>query len=147
MNDRICLIQKYIIKQIGRKLRTFDEVERFKATEFRQLLLYTGKIILQNILNAEYYDHLICLNIAISMFYKLSYNKIYNDFSHSLLVYFIKKGKRLFEARFCVHNVYSLLHLRQDMENLGDVNDNSAFTFENYMQVYKIIFLIYYIIF
>ena len=65
MNDRICLIQKYIPKQFGRKLRTFEELERFKATEFRQLLLYTGKIIFKNILNAEYYDHFISLNIAI----------------------------------------------------------------------------------
>ena len=143
MNDRICLIQKYIPKQFGRKLRTFEELERFKATEFRQLLLYTGKIIFKNILNAEYYDHFISLNIAISILSSnLSKNKIYLDFANSLLVYFVEEGQRLFGPRFCVYNVHSLLHLRQDVDNLGDLNENSAFKFENYMQVYKNIFYI-----
>ena len=48
-----------------RKAQSLDNIERCKATELRQILLYTGKIIFKDILNSEYYEHFLTLNIAI----------------------------------------------------------------------------------
>ena len=75
--------------------------------------------------------------ISILISKKHSTNIHYLEYSHSLLQYFIEKVITLFGTRFSIYNVHILIHLSDDVKNLGSLDENSAFQFENYMQVIK----------
>ena len=59
INDRLIKVTKCIPSFFVRKARTLEHIDRFKATELRQILLYTGKIVFKNILN-----RMIIINIS-----------------------------------------------------------------------------------
>lgn len=52
-------------------------------------------------------------------------------------MYFVKKSQQLYGKEFLVYNVHSLLHLANDAERYGCLDECSAFPFENYMQTLK----------
>jgi len=53
--------------EFSRKPRGLCDLNRFKATEFRQILIYTGPIVFKNILNNDCYKHFMALNIAMTI--------------------------------------------------------------------------------
>lgn len=59
----------FLPKEFARKPRKLDEVDRFKATELRQLLLYTGPVIFLKKLSRDKYVHFLSLSIAIRGIY------------------------------------------------------------------------------
>lgn len=61
-------IEELIPVEFSRKTRTLDELSRFKATEFRLLLLYVLPLILKNRLPDVVYNHFLLLHVAIRIF-------------------------------------------------------------------------------
>ena len=51
----------------ARQPRGLEEVKRWKATEFRQFLIYSGPVVLKGILAGEYYKHFLCFSVAIKI--------------------------------------------------------------------------------
>ena len=43
--------------EFSRQPRWLDELDRWKSTEYRQFLLYTGPLVLRNLLHKEVYQH------------------------------------------------------------------------------------------
>lgn len=55
---------EYTPSEFARKTRSFEEVIRFKATEVRQFLLYTGIVLLKGFLSEDAYTHFLKLSMA-----------------------------------------------------------------------------------
>jgi len=55
----------FLPKEFARKPRRPDEIDRFKVTELRQLLLYTGPVIFLKTLLRDKYIHFLSLSVAI----------------------------------------------------------------------------------
>lgn len=101
--------------EINRKPRSLDEIKRWKATEFRQFLLYTGPVVLKSVLIAEYeplYNHFLTLSIAIYILLSPKFSTTENlEYAESLLKTFIENTKSLYGNQFITHNVHGLSHL------------------------------------
>jgi len=75
------------------KPRGLDELDRWKATEFRQFFLYTDKIVLKGLLRRELY---LALNVAIGIMVNPRLLQQHRQYAHELLVYFVKEGNNLY---------------------------------------------------
>ena len=54
-------------REFARQPRSIFDVERWKATEFRQFLLYTGPVVLRKVSTRDMYEHFLSFSVAISI--------------------------------------------------------------------------------
>ena len=127
-------LQRCIPVEFARKPRPTSELEHWKATEFRQFLLYTGRHVLQGIMNDVYYHHFIALSVGCSLLISPELVQRHAHFAHKLLQYFVSAGKTLYGEGFLVYNVHSLLHLADDAQQHGSLENAAGFPFENHLQ-------------
>ena len=126
--------------EFARQPRSLEELERWKATEFRQFLLYTGPVVLKGTVSADVYNHFLCLTIAVSMLLDEDEEKrrTYMAYARQLLDYFVAKSPDIYGNTFNVYNIHSLRHLADDAEHFNcSLNELSAFPFENNLQTIK----------
>lgn len=69
-------LKNFVPNEYARKPRTLDQVDRFKATKLRQILLYTGLVVFQNTLNKDQYTHFVCLSVAIRILASETLNEL-----------------------------------------------------------------------
>lgn len=111
--------------------RDIDEFERYKATEFRQFLLYTGPFVLKDILNEDIYKHFLTLSLAIRILLDTKLCKSHNDCANALLRDFVRKIPNLYNETLLVYNFHCLTHLAGDCLLYGSLETFGAFKFEN----------------
>ena len=120
--------------EFTRQLRSFKELDRFKATEYRQILLYTGPFIFKNILKDKYYKHFLLLFYIVRILCNphavcIDSHLLYAD---QLVKLFIKQFSLLYGKKFTVvYNIHMLSHIVDDCRQLGTLDSFSAFQYEN----------------
>lgn len=128
---------KYTPKEFARKARPLEEVDRWKATEFRQFLLYTGPSVLKGKLGNKFYKHFLCLHISLRILTDKHYCLLLNDYARQLLEYFVKKYAELYGTQYVTYNVHNLLHLCDEVKLHGALDNYSAFKYENFLYKLK----------
>lgn len=136
-SDKLLEIKSYIPVEFTRLPRSLKEMDRFKATEFRQILLYTGPINFNNNLTKHQYLHFMSLHCSILILCSSELYIKYNDYANQLLVYFVKNFGNLYGFEFISHNIHNLIHLASDSKMHGPLDDFSSFRFENYLYQMK----------
>jgi len=137
ITTRLLNLQRFVPSLFARKPRSLEEIDRWKATEFRQFLLYTGKLVLKGILQQDLYDHFLVLSTALCILVCPRLTQEHSQYAHRLLKYFVSKSKELYGNEFIVYNVHCLIHLANDAVEYGGLDGCSAFLFENYLQEMK----------
>lgn len=123
--------------EFNRKPRSLTESKRWKASEFRQFLLYTGPVVLKNILPDDKYQNFLSLHIAVTILSSSSKFLELIDYAHKLLHYFVETSIILYGQEHASHNIHNLLHITDDVKMFGPLDKFSAFSFENHMQILK----------
>ena len=140
LSERLVSLNGSLPSEFSRQPRSLSLLDRWKATEYRQFLLYTGPVLLRDILSYEQYTHFLSLSIAISILLDScdEYRMSYINFAGKLLKYFVGKSSEHYGSIFPVYNVHCLLHLHEDViHHQCSLNEISCFPFENYMQRIK----------
>lgn len=122
--------------EFNRKPRSLIVAKMWKATEFRQFLLYTGPVVLKSVLNYDRYMNFLTLHVAITILSSSKYIQMI-DYADSLLQYFVKTFIILYGEQNVSHNIHNLLHICNDSKKFGTLDKFSAFPFENYMKTIK----------
>lgn len=140
INNRNSLPEEFV-----RQPRDLKYLLRWKATEFRTFLLYSGPVALRGVLDANKYKNFLTLHVAISILLnsKSCNNKEMQTYVKSLLYHFVQNIIVLYNESFITHNFHGLIHLVDDVEHFGPMINSftldsiSAFPFENFLQSIK----------
>lgn len=111
VSDRLLALRSYIPTEFARKPRTLGERCRWKATEFRQFLLYTGPVVLRDMLKPQIYNNFMLLSVGVYILASPKYRLEMNDLANTLLVSFVEHFGQLYDEDFWVYNIHGLVHL------------------------------------
>lgn len=131
MSSRLECIRKYCPVEFSRLPRSFKEWKDYKATEFRQFLIYTGPVVLIGILQKDAYLHFLLLHISIRILLSVTYCKKLWHVADIALKKFVTLCEHIYSREFISYNVHGLLHLTEDVLKFGSLDTISCFPFEN----------------
>lgn len=136
ISESLLSLRGKLPSDFARQPRSLSELDRWKATELRQFLLYTGMLVLKGVLPSLQYEHFLTLVVAMRILVDGNTERRtkYLDYAKQLLIFFVGKCSEFYGSSFTVYNVHSLLHLHEDVQYFGCTLDPlSAFPFENYL--------------
>nr|XP_047123551.1 uncharacterized protein LOC124805780 isoform X1 [Hydra vulgaris] len=140
ISNRLSQIKGKLPSEFVRQPRELTEVNRWKATELRTFLLYTGIVVLKNVLNPKTYKHFLSLVLAIRMLCEENINlrQTYLNSARELINYFVTNAHEHYGNTFTVYCIHNLKHLPDDVEYFQlPLDAYSCFRFENYLQTIK----------
>ena len=137
INDSLLSCQVYMPSDFSRKPRPLTEFEKWKATEFRSFLLYTGPICLSEVLAPELYQNFLLLSVSITILLSDELCLKFVDYSRELLILFVKHFSDIYGMEYVTYNVHALVHLHMDAKLYGSLDRISAFPFENRLGMLK----------
>lgn len=130
-------MQAYIPCEFNRKPRSLNDVDQWKATKFCLLLLYTGPVIFRSLIREDLYENFMVLHCAIRILTSPALCLEFTDYAEKLLHHFVQTYKDVCGAECVSHNIHNLIHLAEEVRNLGHLDGWSGFPFENFMQRLK----------
>lgn len=133
VNDRINIIKKYFPCEFNRKPRVLEEMERYKATEFRHILLYTGIVIFKDQMQVNMYNNFLVLMFIVRILCDESFTHDNDmlEYAKKLCLCFVKQFKTNFPTVNVSYNVHCLIHIVDDVKRLGVLDSFSSFPYEN----------------
>ncbi|XP_020905918.1 uncharacterized protein LOC110244095 [Exaiptasia diaphana] len=118
--------------EITRTPRSLEDIKDWKASEKRSFLLYYSVPLLREYLPADHLSLLMLLTGGIFRLLKQSISQEEVEEAHKFLKLFTAQSPVLYDKRFQTFNVHQLLHLSDEVKNLGPLWSNSCFPFEDY---------------
>lgn len=131
ISQKLLALAHHIPSEFVRKPRALSERHRWKATELRQFLLFTGPVVLRDVLLPQIYDNFMLLSVAIYILISPQYCLQMNQLAHHFLLSFVKHYGLLYGKDQLVYNVHGLVHLADDVKVHGHLDTISGFPFEN----------------
>ena len=126
-------------KDFSRKPRFIEDFSRWKATELRQFLLYTGPIILKGKLSDKSYRNFLLLSVATTILLSPQHCASEQLLNHAenLFKTFIQNFVIIYGKDYLSYNVHSLLRVAEDARRFGVLDNISVFKFEHYLSKMK----------
>ena len=136
LDEKLLSYSEHVPSEFKRKLNSgFSNFQFWKATEFRQFILYAGIALMHDLLPHPLYLNF--LYFAVSMRVLLDNNQEGNlSKVEFMLKKFVKGARKLYGDGFISYNVHSIIHLPEDYHAYGSLNNVSCFPFENYLGCY-----------
>ncbi|KAJ8039656.1 hypothetical protein HOLleu_13728 [Holothuria leucospilota] len=128
ISARLDSLKGFMPREFSRKPRSLREVDRWKATEFRQFLIYTGPLVLSCRMPRHLYHNFMILSVAVQILLSpnLCNQSSLIDYSEELLKLFVPDFSKLYGKEMVVYNVHCLLHLADDAHMLTKALKNNV---------------------
>lgn len=127
---RLSLISAFCPSEFSRKPVSIKIFLSFKATEFRLILLYTGMVVFNGILEYEAYAHFLLFHAIIRCLTKQSISESDLEFADLAVKEFIPATAKLFGESVGSYNYHIMKHIVDDVRNFGNLDNFSAFPYE-----------------
>ncbi|RLU16246.1 hypothetical protein DMN91_012006 [Ooceraea biroi] len=136
ISNTLIHIKPLVPSEFARKPRSLKFIKQWKATEYRQLLFYTGLVVFRHVLQEDLYRHFLTLHVAVRILASKDLHE-YLKYAQVLLEHFVDSFGILYNNYFISHNVHGLLHITEDVRHFGSIEKFSAFRFENFLYFIK----------
>ncbi len=136
INQKFLQFSKYFPSEFNRKGRAIQEFSRWKAVEFRSFLLYSGIVVMKDVLPDDKYKHFLLLHVAMRILLTPKSTIPQIEYAGHCLHNFISVFETIYGTHHLVYNVHNLLHLADDcifFKGSLVVFQFSCFPFENYL--------------
>jgi hypothetical protein len=140
ISEKLCKLSQFTPSEFARRPRSLGDMERWKATEFRQFTLYTGVVVLQDVISKDVYQLFLALSLSVRILHLPDSRdrSKYLGFARQLLNTFVHNCRIVCGQTFVTYNVHSLIHIPDDVEfNQCSLGELSSFPFENYLHYLK----------
>jgi hypothetical protein len=138
LSENLLSLCSCIPVEFARRPRGLEEVSRWKATEFRQFLLYTGPVVLaKSGIDGEIVLNFMSLHAAMHILLDKQSVPSRVMYAQSLLEHFHSSFEIIYGEGLISHNIHNVLHLADDFDRFGPLDSCSAFRFENHIQKLK----------
>lgn len=118
--------------EFQRKELEFGEILKWKATQYRFILLYCGPIIFREVLSDNKYLHFLLLSTACRLLSSKELAVTHADYANKLLRKYVYLMPSLYGKDSQVLNNHNLIHLAEDVKQMqASLSFISAFPFEN----------------
>ena len=111
--------------------RGLDDLAYWKASEFRNFLLYWGIPVLRHILSAAYFAHFCCLVKATFLVSKEIITPEDILQAEACIKQFVGSFAELYSGRYMTMNVHQVLHLVNTVLKTEPLFANNCFVFED----------------
>ena len=108
-----------------------EHLKYWKANELRSFLLYYGLPVLHDLLPDKYFEHYFYFVRAIYLLLQDSISEAQLTTAEQLLEQFCRSFAKLYQERYATLNVHQLLHLVDNVKDLGPLFTHSCFSFED----------------
>ena len=116
---------------VSRVPRSLDELPHWKASEFRNFLLYWGLPVLRHILTRQHFAHFCLLARSVFILSKEGISMDEIQTADTALLLFVENFKDLYGARYLTLNLHQLVHLADCVRHAGPLYVNNCFIFED----------------
>ena len=130
---RLRRMKPFISRDFARKPRDLSDYRHWKATEFRQFLLYTGWHVMKGILPERLFRHFTGFSVACCILVSPALSADYLQSAKDLMVYFVKEAKNIYGGGMLSYNMHAMLHIADEAGRYGSLDEVSAFRFENHL--------------
>ncbi|KAL4154268.1 hypothetical protein QTP88_002093 [Uroleucon formosanum] len=128
VSELLLSLKPCIPLEFARKPRSLIEISRWKATELRLFVLYTGPVVLKKVLSKDCYSNFMALNIAMIILLSPNQNdKI--DYADKLLNYFVNSFQHIYVSHYISLNVHDFSSMEFNSKkvyhrNVGSLIEN-----------------------
>ncbi|KAL7290008.1 hypothetical protein TKK_0015739 [Trichogramma kaykai] len=134
---RLSQVAKFCPVDFARKPVKVKKHSKFKATEFRQIMLYSGASIFLGLTEEDAYLHYLLFNAAMRIFIMRDPSEILLNVAENFIKIFVLIAEKVYGAEFVTYVTHGLLHLAEDVRNFGPLDSYSAFPYENHMSFFR----------
>ncbi len=134
LNSRMSDCSKHFPVEFNRKGRFVTDFHHWTAVEFRTFLLYSGVIVLKDVLTEEKYNHFLLLHVAFQILLDPKCTVQQINYAGRCLVKFVYQFQEIYGDHHIVYNVHNLLHIAEDCLHFNcSLEHFNCFPFENHL--------------
>ncbi|XP_074105913.1 uncharacterized protein LOC141531799 isoform X2 [Cotesia typhae] len=131
---KLLSLTPFVSSEFQRKKFDINDLAKWKATQYRFVLLYCGPVVLKNTLSKQLYDHFLLLFVACRILHCKDLMIKFNNYAKELLRKLFFLLPSLYGEQSQTSNYHNLIHLADDALNLNlPLSDISAFWGENHI--------------
>jgi len=138
ISQRLEILARYCPSEFSRQPRSLHYYPRYKATECRQMLLYTGPTIFLDLFGDDpRIIHFLKLHYATRILISSDERPSDIDEANAILNSFVIDSISVYGRNFLTYNVHNLIHLANDVHKFGSLDHFSCFPFENNIMCFR----------
>jgi hypothetical protein len=138
ISSQLIDMKPYFPSEFNRLPQSLDELEFFKATEFKTFLLYTSLIVLKGRLAKPFFQHFMLFHCAIKILISNDlYTTLYYSQKFTLISFVSQYPYTYMHYEYVTYNEHELIHLADFALQQGPLDKFSAFKYENCLQIIK----------